>query len=487
MVADKGARHLRADTVRFLLLVDADPAERRVVAATAARAGWNTLGSPSGDQVQELLGGPNGDDIRAVLIGRWDVEAGPALVRALRADRPGLPIIVLAEGGSVGQAVEAMRAGASDFLVRPVAPERLLDALAANADRRRASGELAPLSEKMAPSLALEELVGGAPDFRAALAVAAKAARSRLPLLIVGEAGSGKETIARAVHEASPRGRAAFVSLDCRAVPANIVDSELFGHVAGAFPGAFAERVGKLVEADGGTLLLDGVEDLPAATQAALDRVLATGEVRPVGCNGSNSVDVRLIATSSRPLGDAFDRGLAERLSGTMVIVPALRERSGDIPSLARHLLARHTGQPGIRPLSIGEDALQVLMGYGWPGNVRQLSNVLFRAALQCGGSALTADDFPHIALQSRFTNRVGDAAGQIGKAATSAALAGGQSITLWQPDGHLRSLEQIEGDLIRLAIGHYRGKMTEVARRLGIGRSTLYRKLAELGIDTGA
>ncbi|GAA4040546.1 sigma-54 dependent transcriptional regulator [Sphingomonas rosea] len=477
---------MRADTIRFLLLVDADPAERRLVAATATRAGWNTLGSPTVTEATELLGGPNGHEIRAVLIGRWDPVAGPAMVRALRADRPGLPILVLAENGSVGQAVEAMRAGASDFLVRPVAPERLMEALAVNADRRRAAGELAPLSEKLAPTLSLDELVGAAPEFRSALAVAAKAARSRLPLLIVGEAGTGKETIARAVHSASPRARGPFVALDCRAIPANIIDSELFGHVAGAFPGAFAERVGKLVEADGGTLLLDEVADLPPATQRALDRVLATGEVRPVGCNGSNSVDVRVIATASKPLPDNFDPGLAERLGGTVVTMPGLRERSGDIPALARHILARHTGQPGIRPLSIGEDALGVLMGYGWPGNVRQLSNVLFRAALQCQGAALTAEDFPHIALQSRFSNRASDGARDIGQAAASAALANAPSITLWRSDGHLRSMEEIEADLIRLAIGHYRGKMTEVARRLGIGRSTLYRKLAELGIDTG-
>jgi DNA-binding NtrC family response regulator len=339
----------------------------------------------------------------------------------------------------------------------------------------------------MAPELSLDELVGAAPAFRAALAVAAKAARSRLPLFVIGEAGTGKETLARAVHAASPRARGPFLQLDCRAVAANIIDSELFGHVAGAFPGAFAERVGKLVEADGGTLLLDEVGELPPATQEALDRVLATGEVRPVGCNGSNSIDVRVIATSSKPLPDKFHTGLAERLTGTSVTVPSLRERSGDIPALARHLLARHTGQPGIRPLSIGDDALAVLMRYGWPGNVRQLSGVLFRAALQCQSAALTAEDFPHIALQSRFTNRVGDVAGEIGQAATSAAVGGGPSITLWRPDGHLRTLEEVEADLIRLAIGHYRGKMSEVARRLGIGRSTLYRKLGELGIDTGA
>lgn len=478
---------MRADTVRFLLLVHTEAAERRLVAATAARAGWSTLGAPSIADAQELLSGPNGHEIRAVLVGHWDPLSGPALVRTLRADRPGLPILVLAEDGSVGQAVEAMRAGASDFLVRPVAPERLMEALVVNADRRRAVGELAPLSEKMAPALSLDELVGASPAFRAALAVAAKASRSRLALLVLGEAGTGKETIARAVHAASPRARGPFLALDCRAVPANIIDSELFGHVAGAFPGAFAERVGKLVEADGGTLLLDEVGDLPAATQEALDRVLATGEVRPVGCNGSNSIDVRIIATASGPLPDTFHAGLAERLQGTVVTVPSLRDRSGDIPALARHLLGRHTGQPGIRPLSIGDDALAVLMRYGWPGNVRQLSGVLFRAALQCQGAALTAEDFPHIALQSRFTNRLGDVAGEIGEAATSAAVAGGPSITLWRADGHLRTLEEVESDLIRLAIGHYKGKMTEVARRLGIGRSTLYRKLGELGIDTGA
>ena len=476
---------MRADTVRFLLLVDADVAERRLVAATAARAGWSTLGAPGFAEAGELLGGPNGHEVRAVLIGAWDSERGPSLVRSLRADRPGLPILVLAEGGSISQAVDAMRAGASDFLARPVAPERLMEALAINADRRRALGELAPLSEKLAPALALENMVGSTPSFRAALAIAAKAARSRLPLLIHGEAGSGKETIARGVHAASPRARGPFQQIDCHAVASNIVDSELFGHVAGAFPGAFAERVGKMVEANGGTLLLDEIGDLNPETQAALDRVLATGEVRPVGCNGSHSIDVRVIATTSLPLPDSFHPGLAERLKLTRVDVPPLRERSGDIPALAKHLLARITGQPGIRPLSIGDDALAVLMRYGWPGNVRQLSNVLFRAALQCEGAALTAEDFPHIALQSRFTNRSGDVAPDLSKSSEAKALSGGPSVTLFRGDGHLRPLEEIEADVIRLAIGHYRGKMTEVARRLGIGRSTLYRKLAELGIDT--
>ena len=312
-------------------------------------------------------------------------------------------------------------------------------------------------------------------------------ARHRLPILIVGEAGSGKETFARAIHGSSLRARGPLVDIDCKAVPPNIIDSELFGHVPGAFPGAFTEKVGRMVEANGGTLLLDEVGALPVETQRKLDRVLATGEVRPVGCNGSSSVDVRVIATASRALDEEFDANLAERLSATTVILPPLRERSADIPALARHLLGRLAGEPGMRALSIGNDALAVLMRYGWPGNVRQLAGVLFRAALQTEGRALNAEDFPHIAIQSRFTGRRGDGAPDIGRASTEAAMSGAPQVTLYHQDGNLRCLDDIEADIIRLAIGHYRGRMTEVARRLGIGRSTLYRKLGELGIDTAA
>ena len=473
--------------LRSLLLIDADATERRQLSAMASRAGWSTVGAACAETASAILQGPHGREVRAAILSSWDANSSPALITALRHCRPNLPIIALADAGSIAQAVDAMRAGASDFLAKPVAPERLIEALTAHADRRRAAGELAPLSEKIAPDLMLDQLVGAAPAFRASLAVAAKAARNRLPILIVGEAGSGKETFARAIHHASLRAKGQVVQVDCKAVAANIIESELFGHMPGAFPGAFAERVGRIVEADGGTLLLDEVGALPRETQEKLDRVLATGEVRPVGCNGSNSVDVRLIATSSRPLPDDFLPGLAERISATTVTLPPLRERSGDIPTLARHLLSRFSEEPGMRALSIGNDALAILMRYGWPGNVRQLAGVLFRAALQAEGNSLTANDFPHIAIQSRFSGRRSDVAPDIGKVSADAAMAGAPGVTLYCSDGHLRQLEEIEADIIRLAIGHYRGRMTEVARRLGIGRSTLYRKLGELGIDTAA
>jgi len=474
------------ERVRSLLLLDADADERRLISAVASRAGWSAVGAADCEMANALLQGPHGREVQAVLLGAWDDEASPKIIAKLREQRERLPIIVLGHGDSVSVAVDAMRAGASDFLVRPVAPERLLEALAANADRRKGAGELAPVSEKLAPELSLEQLIGAAPEFRASLAVAAKAARNRLPILIIGEPGTGKETVARAIHAASLRAKGPLLELDCKAVPANIIDSELFGHEKGAFPGAFAPKVGKLVQADGGTLLLDEVGALPPETQERLDRVLATGEVRPVGLNGSYSIDVRVIATCSRPLPDDFNPGLAERIGTTTVNLPPLRERSGDIPALARHLLARFCEQADTRPLSIGHDALAVLMRYGWPGNVRQLAGVLFRAGLNCEDSSLTAEHFPHIAIQSRFSGRRNDFSPS-NNTTSAEALAGGSGVTLFTNDGHLRPLEDIEADIIRLAIGHYRGRMTEVARRLGIGRSTLYRKLGELGIDTAA
>jgi DNA-binding NtrC family response regulator len=478
---------MREEPTRSLLLLDANPEERRLISAIAGRAGWSVVGAADEETALALLQGPHGREVLAALLGSWDAEDSPRVITALREGRPNLPVIVLSHGDSVAVAVEAMRAGASDFLVWPVAPERLLDALAANADRRRAAGELAPVSEKLGQSLPLEQLVGAAPEFRAALAVAAKSARNRLPVLIIGEPGTGKETLARAIHGASLRAKGPLLTLDCKAVPANIVDSELFGHEKGAFPGAFSPKTGKLVQADGGTLILDEIGVLPEQTQEMLDRVLATGEVRPVGLNGSYSVDVRVIATNGRPLPEDFNAGLAERIGATTVNLPPLRDRSGDIPALARHLLQRLAEQTGLKELSIGNDALAVLMRYGWPGNVRQLAGVLFRAALQCENSSLTAEHFPHIAIQSRYTGRRTDFTPSVSAERSEEMITGAPGVTLYSADGHLRPLEDIEADIIRLAIGHYRGRMTEVARRLGIGRSTLYRKLGELGIDTAA
>ncbi|WP_425228958.1 sigma-54-dependent transcriptional regulator [Sphingomonas sp.] len=464
---------------RLLLLIDAEPAQRRLVSALAARAGWRSIFAGDGETGVATLGTQDGMQLDAILLdhGSPDDDA-TATIAALRERRPALPILMLTANGSVAAAVGAMRAGATDFLVKPLAPERLLAALEA-AVAGTAAGELRPLTEKIPALLGFDEIVGSSPDFRTALAIAAKAARARMPVLIEGESGVGKEVVAEAIHAASPRAKKPMVTVNCRAIPANLVESELFGHECGAFTGAFERKIGRLSHADGGSLFLDEVGEMPLDAQAKLLRVLQLGEIHPVGARHGQQVDVRVIAATNKNLADEVEAGrfredLYLRLNVVPVTIPPLRDRAGDIPALTRHLLARIAQQPGLMALGITDDALTLLCDYDWPGNVRQLQNALFRAAVLCDGAALTKADFPQIA-----------SLGARRHATTSAAMAGG--VTLFRPDGNMRPLEDIEADVIRLAIGHYRGRMTEVARRLGIGRSTLYRKLGELGIDNAA
>ncbi|KQS02963.1 Fis family transcriptional regulator [Sphingomonas sp. Leaf357] len=467
---------------RLLMLIDDEPAQRRLVAAIAARRGWRAVFANDGEMAIAMLGTQDGMQLDAILLDSWGPEADAAtLIAEIRERRPALPLLMLTANGSVAQAVAAMRSGATDFLVKPIAPERLLSALDAAVGGKTA-GELRPLSEKIPALLAFDEIVGSAPDFRAALAIAAKAARARVAVLLEGESGVGKEVVAEAVHAASPRAKKPMVTVNCGAIPANLVESELFGHEKGAFTGAFERKIGRFQEADGGTIFLDEVGEMPLEAQVKLLRVLQNGDIQPVGARHAREVDVRVIAATNKRLIEEVEAGrfredLYYRLNVVQVTIPPLRERTGDIPALARHLLARVAQQPGLRPLGITDDALDLLGSYDWPGNVRQLQNALFRAAVLCDGAALTRADFPQIAALG--------AARHVAPVPTPMATSGG--VTLFNADGNMRALEDIEADVIRLAIGHYRGRMTEVARRLGIGRSTLYRKLGELGIDNAA
>ena len=467
---------------RMLMLIDDEPAQRRLVAALAARGGWRTLFAGDSETAIATLGTQDGMRLDAILLDHWGEDAdASALIEELRVRRPALPILVLTANGSVSHAVNAMRAGATDFLVKPLAPERLLRALdAAVADT--AAGELRPLTEKIPAMLGFDEIVGSAPDFRAALAVAAKAARARVAVLIEGESGVGKEVVAEAVHAASPRSKKSMIRVNCGALPPNLVESELFGHERGAFTGAFERKIGKMVDAEGGTIFIDEIGEMPLDAQAKLLQFLQTSEVLPIGARHAREVDVRVIAATNKRLIEEVEAGrfredLYYRLNVAQVTIPPLRERAQDIPALSRHLLARIAQQPGLKELGITDDALALLTDYDWPGNVRQLQNALFRAAVLCEGDALTRADFPQIAGFNARRIRM--------PPPQQMATSGG--VMLFLPDGNLRTLDEIEADIIRLAIGHYRGRMTEVARRLGIGRSTLYRKLGELGIDNAA
>ncbi|MCZ8321527.1 MAG: sigma-54 dependent transcriptional regulator [Novosphingobium sp.] len=467
---------------RLLMLIDDEPAQSRLIAALAAREGWRTLVVRDSETAIATLGTRQGMQLGAIILDQWvPGDEACTLIAELKSRRPALPILMLTASASPLLAVEAMRAGATDYLVKPVSPDRLMQALRMATTREAPRDELMPLTEKMPSNPDFDAMIGAAPTFRTALAIAAKAARGHGPVLIEGESGTGKEMLIRAMQAASPRAKAPLRLLNIGGIPANSVESALFGHEKGAFPGAFDRHVGALQHADGGTLALDEVDRLPPAVQERLLESLQRGDVRPIGARHSFRIDVRLVAASNLPLKDMVSAGhflpeLHQALAGVTVQLPPLRERAGDIPALARHFLARIGDQPGLRPLGITDGALALLSAYDWPGNVRQLQAVLFRAAVFCDGDALTADDFPQL------SNLLGDEASQPGAHHQEAV-----GVTLYTPDGNLRPLEDIEADVIRLAIGHYRGRMTEVARRLGIGRSTLYRKLSDLGIDNVA
>jgi len=474
----------------LLMLIDDEPAQKRLVSALAARSGWRTLYASDHETALATLGTSDGMMLDAVLIDQWNPNIKPFdIIRQIREDRPSLPILILTSQNNVHDAVEAMRAGASDYLAKPIAPDRLLAALNAVLDKSEAaSGELRPLTEKISAPLAFDEIIGAAPQFLAALAIAAKAARARVPVLVEGESGVGKEVIAQAIHAASPRHKNRMIAVNCGAMPSNLIESELFGHERGAFTGAFERQVGKFVDGDMGTIFLDEVSEMPLEAQVKLLRVLQDGEVQPLGARMPLHVDIRVIAATNKVLEHEVAEGrfredLYYRLNVMHVTVPPLRDRKGDIPALARHLLARLAEQPGMRKLGISNEALSLLVKHDWPGNVRQLQNVLFRAAVLCDGDALTPLDFPQIASQIKTHQHEGITTGDV----TGNNREDNGAITLFEGGGHIRPLSDIEADVIRLAIGHYRGRMTEVARRLGIGRSTLYRKLTELGIDNAA
>lgn len=466
---------------RVLMLIDDEPAQSRLITALAHRDGWRTLVVNDSTTAIATLGTRQGKHVKAIILDQWvPGDQACTLIAALRTRCPEVPILMLTTSASPLLAVEAMRAGATDYLIKPVAPDRVMQALRMATTREASQAELQPLTEKIPTPLDFDAMVGASPKFRSALAVAAKAARSHQPVLIEGESGTGKEMVIRAMHAASPRAKLPLRLLNLGSIPENSLESALYGHEKGAFPGAFDQHIGALQHVDGGTLALNEIDRLPHRMQQRIVETIHRGQVRPIGARYSFRVDVRIIAASNLPLRELSAQGhfmpeLLGAISPVTVRLPPLRERVGDIPALARHFLTRIGEQPGLRPLGITDSALALLAAYDWPGNVRQLQAVLFRAAVFCDGDALTVDDFPQLC----------DLLGS--KVAPQQSLQESFGVTLYTSDGNLRPLEEIEADVIRLAIGYYRGRMTEVARRLGIGRSTLYRKLTDLGIGDAA
>jgi DNA-binding NtrC family response regulator len=304
--------------------------------------------------------------------------------------------------------------------------------------------------------------------------------------------------MARAIQGGSDRRGKPFVTVNCGALPENLVESILFGHEKGAFTGATEKHAGKFVEAHGGTLFLDEIGELPMGAQVKLLRALQDGEIDPVGARRSIKVDIRLISATNQNLIELVKRGLFRedlfyRLNVFPISIPPLRARAADVPDLARRFLARFCAEEGKRIRGLANDAAALLSAYEWPGNVRQLENAMFRAVVLADGDELTVAEFPQIAAQVEgFDVRVPPAPPLLADVAEAPASEASRFeprnphlMRLIDDSGDVRRIEDIEAEAIRFAFTHYRGQMSQMARKLGIGRSTLYRKMKELGVET--
>ncbi|MBU6463537.1 MAG: sigma-54-dependent Fis family transcriptional regulator [Bradyrhizobium sp.] len=492
-----------------ILIADDDAVQRRLVENMVQKCGYEALVVDSGDAAIAALTAADAPTIDAVML---DLVMpgldGMGVLAKIREAGLNVPVIVQTAHGGIDNVVSAMRAGAQDFVVKPVGLERLQVSLRNALNTSALKGELQRIRHSREGKLTFADIITRSQTMTAVLRTAQKAAASTIPVLIEGESGVGKELFARAIHGSSERKTKPFVAVNCGAIPDNLVESILFGHEKGAFTGATERHMGKFVEASGGTLFLDEVSELPLTAQVKLLRALQEGTVEAVGGRKPVKVDVRIISATNRKLldrvkGGQFREDLFYRLHVLPLTIPPLRMRREDIPHLLRHFLARFCAEEN-RPITgISGEAMALLSQLDWPGNIRQLENAVYRAVVMSDTDQLDITDFPQAAAQSLATSEARHQSAEpliIGPGAHStvpamvsgneipiAPLSSAGTLAMLASNGEVRPLEEMETEIIRFAISHYRGQMSEVARRLKIGRSTLYRKIDEAAANAPA
>jgi DNA-binding NtrC family response regulator len=487
-----------------ILIADDDAVQRRLVENMVQKCGYEALIVESGDAALALLTASDAPVIDAVVL---DLVMpgldGLGVLANMRDAGLNIPVIVQTAHGGIDNVVSAMRAGAQDFVVKPVGFERLQVSLRNALNTSALKGELQRIKHSREGRLTFADIITRSETMAAVLRIAQKAAASSIPVLIEGESGVGKELFARAIHGSSERKAKPFVAVNCGAIPDNLVESILFGHEKGAFTGATERHMGKFVEATGGTLFLDEVGELPLAAQVKLLRALQEGTVEAVGGRKPVKVDVRIISATNRKLLDlvkngAFREDLFYRLHVLPLTIPALRTRREDVPHLLRHFLARFAAEENRTITGISGEAVAHLAQLDWPGNIRQLENAVYRAVVMSESDQLGLSDFPQAAAHAGPDAPLSHSEPLIIAPSTAPAMVSGNEIpiaplastgnlALLTSTGEVRPLEEMENEIIRFAISHYRGQMSEVARRLKIGRSTLYRKLDEAAANDPA
>jgi two-component system response regulator HydG len=444
-----------------LLIIDNDPAVREACREVAHALGFNVEVADSAESAFGRLDSLHVDVILLDL--RLPGASGLDALQTFRKQRPDVLVIVVTGYATVPQAVQAMKDGAYDFVTKPFSMDELRLLLDRVAGHLKLKTENRILREAVKSRQGFANLVGRAPEMEKIYRIIAKAAQSNHPVLILGESGTGKELVAKSIHFTGPFRNKPFIPVDCGSLVPTLIESELFGHVRGAFTGATHQKDGLLAIADGGTVFLDEIGDLPVDLQAKLLRAIQEKEIRPVGSVRNVPINVRILAATNRDLEQAvtqgaFRRDLYFRLNVLTLRIPPLRERRQDIPLLVAHFLERQARETGTEK-TLSDDALKALLNYDWPGNVRELENCLDRAAALSSSHELQVRDLP---------TQVYSAPAELLNISASASKSGIVPLTSLEREAILNALAQLNGD-----------KMM-AARLLGIGKTTLYRKLKE-------
>ncbi len=441
-----------------ILVVDDERPIRDLLSAALSQWGYEVTLAGSG---AEALGMLKGQLLDAALIDiRMPEMDGIDLLRELKRYDSSMEVVIMTGYPTVTTAVEALKEGAYDYLTKPLMIDELKHLLARLIERRFLRKEVNTLRSRLGEQLAVNDLVGVSRQVQAIKDMVAKVAVSDSPVMVEGESGTGKELVAAAIHRLSPRVKGPFIPVNCSAIPTDLLESELFGHMRGSFTGAVADAIGLFRSAHGGTIFLDEVAELPPALQVKLLRVLQEKEVRPVGATKSHTVDVRIIAATNRQLEEAMKDGslrqdLFYRLNVVRVQLPPLRERREDIPALIAHFLRQFNQRFRREVTGIDPEALAALTAYDFPGNVRELENLIERAYALGARDHLRLADLPSLTARAREP-------------------VGGQP---------LPTLAEVEKDLILRALQVHKNDKEGAAKALGLSRRTIYRRLKEYGL----
>jgi two-component system response regulator PilR (NtrC family) len=456
-----------------ILVVDDERSMREMLSILLKRAGHDVTTATSGQKAKALLdAGERFDLVVTDLL--MDRGGGLDVLAAVKAADPATEVIVITAFGTTESAVEAMKRGAWDYLAKPFGVDEFLIVVGQALERRALIRENNDLRARVRGEFTFADITGRSKAMRDVIGLCRKVTDSTASIIVSGESGTGKELIARAIHCGGPRAAGPFVAVNCGALPEPLMESELFGHVKGAFTGAAEDKPGLFRAADGGTLFLDEVGELPLPLQVKLLRVLQERTVRPVGGEDEHPIDVRLISASNRELADLVERGafrtdLFYRLNVIQVRLPPLRERREDLPLLTDSLLARLAREAGTAAKTLSPAALRVLADHDWPGNVRELANVLERAATLADGERIEPGDLPgELSGSGRRTGR-----------RTGIDL----------PEGGVdleAALAAVERGLIEQALSRTNGNRTAAAELLGVSFRSLRYRLPKLGIDPG-